>query len=165
SRLAPDKLHRLADNQNDWDGIPDESLTRLQRLGKRTNGIVTMGNAITTAGATAFTIAMFDLLNGNKIQGLVGLGISRGADLADGAAADATQTKSKFGRDFDPSIDAAELMIGAPVLTHVGALPVATTVAMTLPKAIDIAASVGARWRNIEVNPTEEGKLGAGAIW
>ncbi len=164
-KRSPEKLHRIKDNGNDWDGIPDEKLNPFQRVAKATKGIVTIGNTITTVGAGLFVMGLIDYANGEKVKAVAELAGSRGADLVDGAAADATDTKGRIGRDYDPTVDAAELLVGAPVLTHLGALPLASTVIMVAPKVVDTGAAIAARARGIEVNPTESGKLGAGGTW
>jgi phosphatidylglycerophosphate synthase len=164
-KRSEEKLHRLQNNQNDWDGIADEDLNVFQRVAKKTKGIITVGNTITTVGAGLFTMAMIDIANGQKEKAAIGLIGSRVCDLGDGYGADITGTKGKIGRDYDPTVDAAELMIGAPILTAYGAMPLIPTIAMTVPKVIESAASINARKRGIEVNPTDEGKLGAGLMW
>lgn len=165
SRRSPEKLHRIAENKNDWDGVPDAELNPWQWVAKKTKGILTIGNTITLNGAILFTNGLFDILNGNKLEGSLKLVGGRGCDLADGIAADKTGTKGKIGRDFDPTVDGAELLVGAPVLVYTDMLPTIPAVVMIGSKLIDTVAAAAAKSKGREMNPTEEGKMGAFAIW
>lgn len=165
ARRSEEKLHRLQNNKNDWDNISPDKLNRWQRVAKASRGILTIGNTITIASTALVINGLADFANGQKMSGLLKVMGGRAGDLADGAAADATGTKGRIGRDLDPSVDAIQLLAAAPVLEHAGYLPLAPAVAMIGSKGLDIAGSLAARSRGRELNPAEEGKLGAFALW
>ncbi len=161
---SDDSMHRLKDNGNDWDNIPDTDLTRLQRVAKWSKGVVTAANMITIAGSVSVINGIMDFVNGNKIEGTAKVLVGRAADVIDGAVADKTHTKGRVGRDLDPTADTVQLA-AALYLMEGRVIPLAATLAIATPKAVGVVGSLAARARNVELNPTAEGKLGAAALW
>jgi phosphatidylglycerophosphate synthase len=160
-----EKLHRLQSNHNDWDDIKDEDLSRLQRIAKKSHGIITAANAITIAGTVAVINGLSDFADGRKVEGTAKVLVGRLGDIADGAVADKTKTKGRFGRDLDPTVDKIQLAAGLVILTGADVLPIAATVAVAAPNIIGSIGSIAARKHGVEVNPSASGKHGAAAVW
>ena len=160
-----ENLHRLKNNQNDWDNVPDVDLTLLQRIAKRTKGIVTAANAITIAGTIAVMGGLVDYMNGDKVSGVIKVGLGRSADVLDGYVANATNTKGRFGRDLDPTVDTLQLGFGLVALTGADVLPLLPAIAIAAPKIVGVVGSIAARLRHRELNPISEGKLGTASLW
>lgn len=158
-------LHRLQNNKNDWDGVPVADLSMLQRIAKRSHGVLTLANAITITSTVAVINGLVDFANGQRASGVLKVMAGRAGDLADGAIADTTSTKGRIGRDLDPTVDAIQLAVALPVLEHTGYLPLIPAVLMGSSKVIDTLGAVAARARSRELNPTHEGKIGAFAFW
>lgn len=165
SQSPEHNLHRLQNNNNDWDSVPDTDLTILQRIAKKSHGILTLANVITITSTVAVINGLADFANGQRTSGVLKVMVGRAGDLADGAIADATGTKGRIGRDLDPTVDAIQLAVALPILEHTGYLPLIPAVLMGSSKVIDTLGAVAARARSRELNPTHEGKIGAFAFW
>ena len=97
------KLHRI-ERQSDWQDIPAEDLNFFQKIAKKTHGIVTPANVITTIGLGLVIDGCNDL-DQNPNKALIKVSAGRVADYLDGIVADKTQTKSKIGEAADVMAD------------------------------------------------------------
>lgn len=104
SQGKEEKLHRLQSNHNDWDNIKDEDLSRLQRIAKKSHGVITAANAITIAGTVAVINGLSDFADGRKVEGTAKVLVGRLGDIADGAVADKTKTKVDLGEILTPQL-------------------------------------------------------------
>ena len=165
-KQADKSLHRLKNgNHNDWDNVETKDLTFLQKIAKKTKGVITIGNAITLSGTVMVLNGLYNFVNGNKALGVAEVVAGRGLDVADGIAADMSKTKGRTGRDLDAGVDGVQLLVALPVLDHVGVLPTVVAATVVTSKLIDAAGTFAAKARKREINPTKEGKLGTGALW
>lgn len=160
-----ESLHRLQEGRNDWDDIPTAELNFWQKVAKKTVGIVTIGNAITVSGTVLVVNGLYNFVSGNKALGVAEVVAGRGLDVVDGVSADITKTKGKIGRDLDAGVDGVQLLAALPILENVGAIPTTVALAVAISKIVDAAGTFAAKARHREINPTKEGKLGAGALW
>lgn len=161
----PKSLHRLENNQNDWDGLRPEEMNTWQRIAKKTRGLLTAANTITLMSTVVVMNGLFDYVNGRKAEGIAKVAAGRFGDIADGYVADRTSTKGRVGRALDPSVDFIQLGFALPMLVDTGALPIVPAVLVAAPKVVDAAATVSATLRRKEINPTKEGKWSITAIW
>lgn len=118
-------------NIPDWKK-PDAAKVNLwQRVAIATNGIVTIGNALSVSGLLIVVWAAVEVHAGSLVFGLVLTIIGRLADLADGLAANLTQTKSRLGEIVDTSCDKIGLfcLAIALFLSHLVPLPIISVVA------------------------------------
>ncbi len=97
------KLHRVQE-QSDWHNIPDNDLNFFQKVAKKTHGVLTPGNIITTIGL-GLVISGCNDLDQNPNKTLIKVSAGRVADYLDGIVADKTQTKSKIGEAADVMAD------------------------------------------------------------
>lgn len=165
SEDIPESLHRLKNNQNDWDGLEPDEMNIWQKIAKKTRGIITAANAVTIASTVVVMNGLADYVNGNKVEGVVKVAAGRLGDVADGLIADKSGTKGRVGRALDPGVDFVQLCIGLPMLVQADVLPIVPALAIAVPKVIDAAATVSATVRHKEMNPTIEGKRSITAIW
>src|SRR3990167_413262 len=105
SEKVPKNLHRLENNQNDWDRLKPEEMNFWQRVAKKTRGIITAANGITLLSTVLVMNGISDFVNGRKAEGITKVAAGRIGDLVDGAVADKTGTKGKVGRGLDPTVD------------------------------------------------------------
>lgn len=161
----PEKLHRIKNNSNDWDDIPDDRLNPHQRLAKKTRGIATAANAVTLSGTIIVLDGLMSITSGQKLRGFIEIIVGRSADIADGMIADATDTKSKLGRDFDAGVDGVQLVAAAVVLAHNDIVPAVAAGVMVAQKGADTLGTIAGKINHNEINPTGEAKAGMALLW
>ncbi len=164
-RRNEQSLHNLKNGQNDWDGIPYDKLEPLQKVAKKTNGIVTLGNFITAASTVCVMDGLYDFVNGRRLLGMAKVAVGRIGDLIDGWGANKTRTKGRKGRDFDAGVDGVQSLTAGIVLEAAGVLPLPVAAAVVAPKAVDTVATIAAKLRHREMNATEGGKNRMFIIW
>jgi phosphatidylglycerophosphate synthase len=159
------ELHRLNKNHNDWDDIPASKFTHLQNIAKKTRGIVTPGNVITLVGSIIVIDGLADFAAGNTWAGTFKVGIGRFSDILDGIVAAKTHTKSRVGRDLDPTADILQLIVGSILLGHAKVLPISLLIVIGLTKTFGVIGSLAARARHVRLDPTAGGKIGTLFLW
>ncbi len=164
-RRNPEKLHHLKDGKNDWDGLADHEMNFLQKVAKKTRGIVTAANAITITGTILAMNGLMDIATGDKALGVAKIGAGRLCDVADGEIAELTDTKGNVGRVLDPTVDMVQLGVGLPVLVSSELMPLAAAAIVGAPKAATAVSSVVGFFRGKKPYVPEEAKLGTTAIW
>lgn len=157
-------LHRTG-KLAEWETIPAEKRTRIQKLAYKTKGIITPPNLITILGLGLVIYGLILLVQEQYWIGLALLVVGRLLDIADGLAAEATKTKSPLGELFDATAD----KIGT-ILTIIALFVGAFTfwwilVALFLPQAIIAIVSIVKRRQNKPVHPTLAGKLSMATLW
>jgi len=163
-RRSEEKMHKIVDGKNDWDLVPNDKLSVLQRLAKRTKGIVTVGNTITVFGFGLAVNGLVDFMNGQRALGTAKVIGGRVCDILDGKAAHKTKTKGSLGRDLDAGLDGAFLLGAVAALEVTGVLPIIPAVAVAGPKVADSFGAFAAKFRGRDINATGESKIGAFGI-
>jgi phosphatidylglycerophosphate synthase len=164
-RRNPNKMHSIAQDKADWDGIPDDKLNKWQRIAKRTRGWGTAANGLTLFGTVVVMNGLADFANGHYTSGIIKVGAGRLADLGDGALADKQGVKGPIGKRLDATMDMAQLAVALPVLYTTDTLPIVPLAVIAIPKIVGTAGSLAAEKRGREVNVTSDGKFGTAAIW
>ncbi len=164
-RRSEEQLHRIQDNKNDWDDVPDQDLSTEQRIAKRTKGIATVANAISLFGTYLVVKGVHDVTQGHKLKGFFEIVGGRLCDLADGNYAAKHEVKGRFGRDLDPTLDGVQIVLSSLILAKADVLPPATAALMVGQKMVETAAAVSGKMNNVVINPEGEGKVGTFAQW
>jgi phosphatidylglycerophosphate synthase len=157
-------LHRIT-GSSDWEDTPQADRTSLQRLAASTNGIITVGNAITAVGFVLVCWGLIVLAEKHYSQGLLLIVIGRLGDVLDGYVADITKTKSRLGEILDASID--KVVTGLTLITLVVAeiIPWWIALALLLPHVIITCFGAYGLRRNIRLHPSQAGKLSMAVGW
>ncbi len=158
-------MHRLKNNQNDWDNLSSTEMNVWQKIAKKTRGWATVANGVTLFGSVAVVNGLYNFVSGRKLEGIAEVAIGRGSDVADGAIADYQGTKGKVGRALDPTMDVIQIGFALPLLVSGDVMPLIPALAMAAPKAVDVAATVTGTARGVEMNVTNEGKKSVFAMW
>ncbi len=149
----------------DWERIPVEQHNVWQRLASRTNGILTPANFITAAGTLMVGSGLNDIAHGRKGKGLLKMGIGRLADIADGAVAHKTGTKSPLGEFLDASLDKLNMAAAVPVLMFKEVVPADVGITIGLQNLANAAFSAHALRSGNRLKASEQGKLSTSAQW
>lgn len=157
-------LHRT-EKQPDWEKVPEEERTRVQRIAAKTNGIVTPGNITSVAGAVLVSRGLSDIKKGKTKRGLAKIFVGRVFDLVDGTVADKTGTKSPTGEAVDAGLDKAVMFQAADVLQKRGFLPKHASRILLAQNVASAGLSLEAKARGVELHPSEEGKKGTAGQW
>lgn len=157
-------LHRTS-GKPDWADIPLAKRNVWQRLAANSRGIVTPGNVITIIG---YILVLFGLKAIAEYQLLLGgilLAIGRLLDIADGAAADATGTKSPTGELLDATIDKVGTALTILIFYMVGAAPWWILTALLIPQLIIAYVSLRGAGTDRQLHPSKVGKFSMLAAW
>ncbi len=107
-------LHR-SKGASDYEGLPYDELNCHQKLGRKSNGILTLANVVSLAGLVISSSGIKDCYQGNYKKGVAKIASGRLLDILDGFVADKTKTKSELGARLDAGTDKilmAEALIG-----------------------------------------------------
>lgn len=157
------RLHRV--EVTDWDTIRPAKYNRWQRLAARTQGLVTPANIITTVGGLLVIYSLVALAHGQYWSAIIALILGRLADIADGAVAEATKTKSTLGEAFDAVVDKIALGLAMIVLLSLGFIPLFIGAYMALQGVYNSFLLSVAKQRNYKIHPSPAGKVGAFLQW
>lgn len=157
-------LHR-ANKKADWEYVTDGELNGFQRAAKRTDGIVTPGNAVSAIGAAFVLSGLHDVHRGKTKRGIIKIGVGRIGDLIDGTVADKTGTKGPKGEAVDAGIDKALIASALPVLVERGGLPKYAAGAIAIQNAASAAIATKAKQEGVTLHPSEKGKNAVFGQW
>lgn len=157
-------LHRIT-GQSDWENIPYEERSSIQRLASKTYGLLTPGNIITVLGFVLSLIGLFQLIENHYLLGLIILIIGRLLDIADGVLADLTKTKSSVGEMFDAIADKVETFLTLIVLIVAHIAPWWIIAGIIIPQALITFVITYKRQRGKKIHPTLQGKLSMALAW
>jgi cardiolipin synthase len=158
------ELHRSS-KRPDWAKVAQRRRNWWQQLARRTNGIVTIGNAVTVAGLLIVAVGLWLVLRGNYGYGLALIAVGRFCDLLDGWLANYTGTKSPLGEIVDATADKLETLGAAIVLVVVGLLPWWLAGAVIALQFVIALVSRIAWGRGRTLHPSRLGKLSMAAAW
>ena len=157
-------LHRTT-NKPDWQTVKPTERNYFQKIAAATRGVVTPANIITMIGLGLVIYGLVAVLNQQYWLGLITLGIGRLLDIADGAAAQATGTKSPLGEFLDAAIDKVGTLLTIIVL-FVGQIGAWWAIGLILlPQVIIPLVILYKRRQGTTVHPTRIGKLSMAATW
>ena len=157
-------LHRVGAKPQ-WQQLEESERNQWQMIAASTNGIITPGNAITLVGA-AFTFYGLILLTQDVSLGtLLCIAVGRLADVFDGAAAEATGTKSPLGETLDASIDKLLMLTAIVCLLIADFVPVLVLVIIVLQNIVNGTVSLFAKFKKTGIHPTLSGKLSVALSW
>ena len=157
-------LHR-ASTQADWQAIKPTERNLFQRVAAATMGVVSPGNVISLVGFILVIIGLSYLLDERYLLSLVLLAVGRLLDVADGAVAEATGTKSPLGEIVDATIDklVTVMTVIAILLTDLAAWWVVAALVI-LQISIGLVVFIR-RSRGSRIHPTRTGKLSMATAW
>lgn len=157
------ELHRAL--EPDWQHVPEEERTALQRVSAATNGVVTPGNVVTTVGLGMTFSASRELEAGNYGAAVIKFGVGRAADAVDGALAHATNTKSPVGESYDAVADKLVLLRALQPLVSKEVVSLSQAALMGAQNGVNTAASLVARSQKLQLHPSALGKQATAAQW
>jgi phosphatidylglycerophosphate synthase len=149
----------------DWHNVPASKQNFWQRLAVRTSGIVTPANMISVGGGLLGAAGLVAIANSHGELGVTLLIIGRLADIADGAIAQATGTKSPLGEAVDATID--KLICGGVLLVFAleDWMPLWIVGLLALHTIVNSAIGLTNNARRLGIHPTRTGKIGATLVW
>lgn len=157
-------LHRAL-HQADWETTPPGSRNYLQKLAKKTNGIVTPGNLISVAGLFLVGFGAFLFIAGARLEGTLMIVIGRLCDVVDGHVADLTQTKSLLGAKIDAVADKIAIAIIVIVFAIQSSIPLYYLALILLPHLLNSIVSLLAFHKNIPFYVSRLGKITTAIQW
>ena len=157
-------LHRISGN-SDWEKTQPSDRTALQKIAASTHGIVSPANFITVIGLGIVIYGLILLVQEQYWLGLILLAVGRLLDIADGAIADVTKTKSAVGELFDAAADKVGTLLTIITLLVGNITFWWVIVALILPQILIPLVIFYKRQKKIRVHPTKEGKLSMASAW
>jgi phosphatidylglycerophosphate synthase len=130
-----------------------------------THGVVTPGNAVTTAGTGLTLYGLGLLANGDVKPALISIATGRIADVLDGLLAHATHTKSPLGEALDAGFDKVQTAAALVILTREGIVPPPAAAALAIGQVAIFGFSAIAKNRGHEIHPALSGKYAMGLGW
>ncbi len=152
-------------NLPDWEKIDPEKWNRFQRVAANTHGWLTAANVVSVAGFALVIDGLVDISNRNYGEGVSKIFLGRMADLADGAIADKTGTKSSLGEKVDVVADKLGTLAALVVLQADGVLPVWATGTIAAINISNTLSTYIASKNDAEIHPSAAGKNSMFAQW
>lgn len=160
------KLHRVANNHSsDWDGLEHSEMNQWQRIAARSQGLATIGNALTLSGFAFVVAGLFSIANNHIGTSILLIGGGRMLDYFDGILADMTHTKSRLGASLDEVADAVGLGLTLIVLLTHHVVPAVLLILVALPKTINALSWCIAKVRQKRMDTTAQSKVATFIIW
>jgi phosphatidylglycerophosphate synthase len=158
------QLHRTT-GRPDWEDIPAAQRTHWQRMAASTHGVVTPANIVSLLGLLLVISGLICLLYHQYVACLVLVVIGRLADIADGAIAQKTRTKSPIGEAVDAAMDkiVALLALGAFAAAHIA--PLWVLIVIAIQNISNVVFAYAARRRGNALHPSASGKLATAGQW
>jgi len=157
-------LHRTT-GKPDWETIPANKRTAVQKLAFATHGIITPPNFISIIGLGLVIWGLAALVSGEYWTGLILLAVGRLLDIVDGVVAQKTGTKSPLGELVDATIDKIGTLLTIIAL-YVGAISFWWLItALLLPQVLISLLILYKRSKKINIHPTKAGKLSMATLW
>jgi len=157
-------LHRTS-GAPDWDRIDPSSYNFFQKIAASTRGIVTLANIISLVGLIIVGWGLLVILNDHTWLGIGLVAAGRLMDIADGAVAEATKTKSPLGEIVDAAFDKIGTLLTIIVLFAIHVAPWWVIVALLIPQAIIPVVIFYKKQKGIGIHPTHTGKLSMAMAW
>lgn len=157
-------LHR-AHKRPDWEAVPVAKRSAFQQIAAATHGVVTPGNIISTIGLALVIYGLVALFAQEYWLGLSLLLIGRLLDIADGAAADVTGTKSPLGELVDATADKLGTFLTLTVFFMTDITYWWLVALLLLPQVIIAFLILYKRRGGVHIHPTRAGKLSMGLVW
>ena len=157
-------LHRQSGTP-DWEAVPDKNRNGWQKLAASTNGLVTPSNLISLIGLFIVLFGVWELWFAHYWPGLIGLAVGRAMDIADGMAAQSTETKSPLGEAVDATIDKIGTLLTLIVLYVKAIAPHWAIIALVVPQILATAVVAYSRPKGIKLHPSLQAKLGMATAW
>ncbi len=151
--------------KSDWEYIAASDRTMWQHTAAKTRGIVTPANLVTISGLglVLFGLALF--ANGSHTAGIAAIAAGRAADVADGAVAEYTRTKSNFGELLDVSVDKIALVAVAAGMLLWLPVPAAVIAAIVALNGYNGLVGLYAKAKRVTIHPSRSGKLATALCW
>lgn len=157
-------LHRTT-GKPDWEMIAANERTPLQKLASATNGVATPANLISMIGFGIVIYGLVALLNQDYWLGLGLLGLGRLLDIADGAVAQKTGTKSPLGEIVDTAVDKIGTILTILIFYVAGISFWWLITALLLPQVAIALIVFYKRSRGVNIHPTMVGKMSMAVLW
>jgi len=157
-------LHRSS-AKPDWEHIPVSQYTTIQKIAAATGGFVTPGNAITVIGFVIVLFGLANILDGHYWIGLILLAFGRLLDIADGVAADRTDTKSPLGEIFDAAADKIGTLFTIAAIIVADVTNLWVIVALIIPQVIIPGLIFYKKRQGVGIHPTRAGKISMALTW
>jgi phosphatidylglycerophosphate synthase len=158
-------LHRV-NREPDWEKVSPGERNIWQRLAARTRGVITPANAVSAAGTAAVLWGACDISRGKYVRGTIKIVAGRLCDLADGALAEKTGTKSQVGEAVDATGDKLQIAAVAAALAKRRIVPVPYLGIIGMQNAANAITTGVAKARGVsEFHPGEAGKYSVFAMW
>jgi phosphatidylglycerophosphate synthase len=158
------QLHH-ASAEPDWAAIAPEKRNYWQRVAAQTRGVVTPGNVTSVVGVSFVALGLWYIGRGRLWSGLVTVGIGRLLDIADGALAERTGTKSPLGESVDATLDKLVVFAALIVFAVAGILPAPVALLVGFENAVTAVLSLAAKSLRRRIQPVRAGKLGTAVEW
>ena len=157
-------LHQSS-HEPDWASVPGAERNFWQQLAARTGGAVTPANLVSVLGGLVGVAGLVMVAGGTPEMGVFFLFLGRLADIADGAVAQATHTKSPIGEAVDATID--KLMCGGVLLIFAleDWMPLWIVLLLAVHTLINSAIGLLNNAHRLGIHPTRTGKIGATLVW
>ncbi len=149
----------------DWHNIPIASRTAVQRVAAATYSVITPGNIVSAIGLVIVGFGLYQIVSQQYWAGLLLLAIGRALDIADGAIADATKTKSPLGETVDAVADKVGTLLTIIVLFAANVAEWWVIAGLLIPQLIIPLVIFYKKRKGVRVHPTRSGKLSMAAVW
>lgn len=154
-------LHR-SEGKRQWEDIPPHEWNISQRIAEATNSIGTLATATTIGSAIALEKGMRLLKAGEHIKSLSYTAAAFGGDALDGFLAEFFKVKSPFGRDLDATVDKFKMARALFTYHKEGVVEPKVTRLFLAQGLGNTALSFAAKFKDVQLNPSLEGKALAG---
>ncbi len=149
-----------------WYNIPEEKQTPLQRVAARTQGLVTLGNAVTLLGGGLTLLGLFWAFYIPGYAGLIAIGCGRLLDILDGYLARRTKTSSPFGEGLDAAVDKLTAVTALTLfLIHGNGQFVVIFLLLLIEEMATAVLILWSRRHGIVLHPSRLGKYTTFALW
>ncbi|HSX31627.1 MAG TPA: CDP-alcohol phosphatidyltransferase family protein [Candidatus Saccharimonadales bacterium] len=155
----------LATTAPEWAHVPSKKRTPWQRLATQTHGIVTPGNIVSVVGILLVFMGLAAIWFEHYWLSLILLAIGRLCDIADGAVAHKTATKSPLGEGMDATCDKIGALATLTVYAAVGFLWWPAALLIGLQNLINSLIGLIGRQRQYGLHPLPVGKVSTAGEW
>lgn len=157
-------LHR-AGHKPDWATEPRAEHNHWQRIAAATGGYLTPANGLSVLGAALSIIGIVLIANRQFVLGIILLVIGRLSDAVDGAVADRTGTKSRFGGLMDAGLDKLVILSGLGAFAWLGLVPAWLAGTLILLNGLSVLCTLASGTRGRVLQPSAAGKLAMAGYW
>lgn len=155
-------LHRVG-KEPEWKGVSQPNA--FQVVAEATDGLVTPGNVVSGLGLGLVLDGLRRIRDGRTVLGLSEVTAGRLCDLADGAIAHKTGTKSPLGEALDATFDKIGTAATLPTFMMEGIVPPVAGLAIGAQNVANAALSMEAVRRGNRLHPSQSGKVSVAMQW